>query len=313
MVARVARLASMVICMFVASSGAAAEKPQVLDLWPGKVPGDAGISGEEKYIELKIDGKPYQVAGKPTKWLTNVTKPTLTVYRPAKDKDTGVTMLICPGGGYHNLGWDVEGEEIAAWLNSIGMTGIILKYRCPRRPGDVQGVPPLGPLMDAQRAVSLVRSNAKDWGIDPKRIGMVGFSAGGHLAGATATNFDKRAYEPIDDVDKVSCRPDFAVMLYSGYLKVKDKDEVSADLRISAQTPPILLVHASDDTISSVEHSVIMYLALKRAKVPTELHVYASGGHGFGVRKSDLPCSTWTERCVDWLGSQGFLKANADR
>jgi acetyl esterase/lipase len=308
MIARAAQLVSLVFCVFAASSASAVEKPQVLDVWPGKVPGDVGITGEEKFIELKIDGKPYQVAGKPTKWLTNVTKPTLTVYRPAKDKDTGVTMLICPGGGYHNLGWDVEGEEIAAWLNSIGMTGVILKYRCPRRPGDVQGVPPLGPLMDAQRAVSIVRSYAKEWGIDPKKIGMVGFSAGGHLAGATATNFDKRAYEPIDEIDKFSCRPDFAVMLYSGYLKVKDKDEVSADLRISTQTPPILLVHASDDTVSSVEHSVIMYLALKRAKVPTELHVYASGGHGFGVRRSDLPCSTWTERCVDWLRNQGILK-----
>jgi acetyl esterase/lipase len=295
------------------SPAMAAEKPLVMDVWPGKVPGDAGIIGEEKFIELKIDGKPYQVAGKPTKWLTNVTKPTLTIYRPEQAKNTGVAMLICPGGGYHNLGWDVEGEEIAAWLNSIGVTGIILKYRCPRRPGDVKGEPPLGPLMDAQRAISLVRNNAKEWGIDPKKIGIVGFSAGGHLAGATATNSDKRAYEPIDEVDKISCRPDFAVMLYSGYLKVKDKDEVAADLRISGETPPILLFHASDDTVSSVDHSVIMYLTLKRSKVPTELHIYASGGHGFGVRKSDQPCSSWTDRCVDWLRIQGFLKASADR
>jgi acetyl esterase/lipase len=301
------------VCMSIACSAAAAEKPLVIDVWPGKVPGDVGISGEEKFIELKIDGKAYEVAGKPTKWLTNVTKPTLTVYRPAKDKDTGVAMLICPGGGYHNLGWDVEGEEVAEWLNSVGVTGVILKYRCPRRPGDVKGEPPLGPLMDAQRAVSLVRGKAKDWGIDPKKIGMVGFSAGGHLAGATATNSGKRAYDPIDDIDKISCRPDFAVMLYSGYLKVKDKDEAAPDLRVSDQTPPILLVHASDDTISSVDHSVVMYLALKRAKVPTELHIYASGGHGFGVRKSHQPCSTWTDRCVDWLRNQGFLKATLDR
>ena len=151
----------------------AAEKPQVLDLWPGKPPGDLGIQGEEKFIELKVDGKPYQVAGKPTKWLTNVSKPTITIYRPDKDKDTGLAMLICPGGGYWNLGWDVEGEEVAAWLNSIGITGIILKYRCPRRPGDVRGEPAPGPLKDAQRAVSMVRSHAKEWGIDPKRIGGV--------------------------------------------------------------------------------------------------------------------------------------------
>jgi acetyl esterase/lipase len=296
-----------------ASSAPAAEKPLVVNVWPGKVPGDVGISGEEKFIELKVDGKPYEVAGKPTKWLTNVSKPTLTLFHAPKDKDTGVAMLICPGGGYHNLGWDVEGEEVAAWLNSIGVTGVILKYRCPRRPGDVKGEPPLGPLMDAQRAVSLVRGNAKEWGINPKKIGMVGFSAGGHLVGATATNFDKRTYDPIDDYDKLSCRPDFAVMLYSGYLKLKEKDELASDLRVSAQTPPILLVHASDDKISSVEHSVTMYIALERAKVPSELHIFASGGHGFGVRKSDQPCSTWTDRCVDWLRNQGFLQASAGR
>jgi acetyl esterase/lipase len=310
---RFATTASLIVCISLACSAAAAEKPQVLDLWPGKVPGDVGIEGEEKFIELKVNGKPYEVAGKPTKWLTNVTKPTITVYRSAKDKDTGVTMLICPGGGYHNLGWDVEGEEVAAWLNSIGVTGIILKYRCPRRSGDIKGEPPLGPLMDAQRAVSIVRSHAKEWGIDPKKIGMVGFSAGGHLAGAIATNFDKRTYDPIDDVDKISCRPDFAIMLYSGYLKVKDKDELAPDLRVSDQTPPILLVHASDDTVSSVDHSVIMYLALKRVKVPTELHIYATGGHGFAVRKSDLPCSTWTDRCVDWLRNQKILEAGSAR
>lgn len=287
----------------------AAEQPMVVNLWPGKpADDDAATIGEEKIFQLQVKGKPYEVGGKPTKWVTNVTKPTLTIYRPAKDKDTGVAMLICPGGGYHNLGWDVEGEEVAAWLNSIGVTGIILKYRTPRRPGDVKGEPPSGPLKDAQRAVSLVRSKARDWGIDPRRIGMVGFSAGGHLVGATCTNFDKRSYAPIDDVDQVSCRPDFGVMLYSGYLSVKDKDEVAHDLRITAQTPPIMLVHATDDPISKVDYSVIMYLALKRAGVPTELHIYATGGHGFGVRQVGHPCSTWTDRCVDWLNKQGLLK-----
>jgi acetyl esterase/lipase len=306
---RITSTASLIVCLSVACPGAAADKPLVLDVWPGKVPGDdAGKIGEEKFIELKINGKPYEVAGKPTKWLTNVTKPTLTVYRPAKDKDTGVAILICPGGGYHNLAWDVEGEEVAAWLNSIGVTGIILKYRCPRRPGDAKGEPPLGPLQDAQRAVSLVRSKTREWGIDPKKIGMIGFSAGGHLVGATATNFDKRTYEPIDDVDKVRCRPDFAIMLYSGYFKVKDKDELSPTIRVAADTPPLFFVHASDDPISEVDHSVIAYLALKRAGVSAELHVYASGGHGFGVRKVDHPCATWTERCVDWLRQQRVLK-----
>ncbi len=150
---RIASTVFLLICFWVTCLSGAADQPLVVDIWPGKVPGDIGISGEEKFFELQVGGKPYEVAGKPTKWLTNVTRPTLTVYRPAKDNDTGAAMLICPGGGYHNLGWDVEGEEVAAWLNSIGVTGIILKYRCPRRAGDVKGEPPLGPLMDAQRAV----------------------------------------------------------------------------------------------------------------------------------------------------------------
>jgi acetyl esterase/lipase len=217
-------------------------------------------------------------------------------------------MLICPGGGYHNLGWDVEGEEVAAWLNSIGVTGILLKYRCPRRPGDVKGQPAAGPLKDAQRAISLVRSRAREWGIDPNRIGMIGFSAGGHLVGATATNFDRRSYAPIDEIDKVSCRPDFGVMLYSGYLRAKDKDEVAPDLRVSAKTPPLFLVHASDDTISAVDHSVILYLALKRAGAKAELHLYATGGHGFGVRQVGAPCSNWTRSCVAWLKHLEMLK-----
>jgi acetyl esterase/lipase len=311
---RIAPTVLLLTCLFVAWPGWAADKPLVIDIWPGKAPDDdANKIGEEKFFELKIKGEPHKVAGKPTKWLTNVTKPTLTIYRPAKEKDTGVAMLICPGGGYHNLGWDVEGEEVAAWLNTIGITGIIVKYRCPRRPGDVKGEPPIGPLKDAQRAVSLVRSKAKEWGIDPKKIGMVGFSAGGHLVGATATNFDKRSYKPIDDVDKVSCRPDFAVMLYSGYFKVKGREELSPTIRLPAGIPPVLLVHASDDPISEVEHSVTMYLAMKRAGVAAEMHLYATGRHGFGVRKTDQPCTTWTERCVDWLRNQGFLKLPAGK
>jgi acetyl esterase/lipase len=307
---RIVTALSLFACLL-ATRAAAAQSPLVVDIWPGKVPGDVGIGGDgkEKFFELKVDGKPYQVGGKPTKWLTNVTKPTITTYLPAKEKNTGTAMLICPGGGYHNLGWDVEGEEVAAWLNSVGITGIILKYRCPRRPGDVKGQPAPGPLKDAQRAVSLVRSKAKEWGIDPKRIGMVGFSAGGHLVGATATNFDKRSYDPIDDIDKISCRPDFGVMLYSGYLQVKDKDELAADLRVSAETPPIMLVHATDDKVSHVDNSVIMYLALKRAGAKVELHVYATGGHGFGVRPVGAPCATWTRNCLDWLQSLGLLKA----
>lgn len=278
-------------------------EPLVVNLWPGKTPGDVGITGQE---ESRIYQSP--ILGGPTKLITNVTQPTLTIYQPAPDKNTGTAMLICPGGGYHNLFWELEGEEVAAWLNAQGMTGIILKYRCPRRPGDIKGEPPLGPLLDAQRAVSLVRSRAKEWGINPRQIGMVGFSAGGHLALATATSFEKRTYAPIDTIDEFSCRPDFAVLCYSGYLKAKDKDEVSPGIRIPADTPPILLAHSSDDMISTPEHSVIMYLALQRAKVRSELHIYATGDHDFGVRQNDKLPSSWTQLCLNWLVSEGLLK-----
>jgi acetyl esterase/lipase len=289
------------------SSPVIAAEPLVVDLWPGKAPGDVGITGRET---SRIHPSP--LVG-PTKLITNVTRPTLTVYRPAPDRNTGTAMVICPGGGYWDLYWELEGEEVAAWLNSVGMTGIILKYRCPRRPGDVRGEPPLGPRLDAQRALRLVRSRAAEWGVDPRRIGMVGFSAGGHLALATATNFATRLYEPCDAIDALSSRPDFAVLCYSGYLKAKDKDEIARGIHIPADTPPIFLAHASDDRESyggsNAEHSAFMYLALKRAGVPTELHVFATGDHDFGVRQNEKLPSSWTRLCVRWLRSQRLLKS----
>jgi acetyl esterase/lipase len=288
---------------------ASAAEPLVVDLWPGKTPEDVGIAGQET---SRIHQSP--LVG-PTKLITNVTRPTLTIYQPARDRNTGTAMVICPGGGYWDLYWELEGEEVAAWLNSLGMTGIILKYRCPRRPGDVRGEPPLGPQLDAQRAVRLVRSRAVEWGIDPKRIGMVGFSAGGHLALATATGFSKPLYEPIDTVDEVSCRPDFAVLCYSGYLKAKDRDEIRSGLRIPPDTPPIFLAHASDDKESyggsDAANSAVMYLALKRASIPAELHVFATGDHDFGVRQNEKLPSSWTQLCVNWLRSQGLLKLSS--
>lgn len=302
---RNALVVSLLIAVVVVRTGFAADS-RVVALWPGETPGDVGIKGQEN---SRIHPSP--LVG-PTKLITNVTKPTLTIYPAAKDKNTGTAMLICPGGGYWDLYWELEGEEVAAWLNSIGVTGVILKYRVPRRPGDVRGEPPLGPLLDAQRAVSLVRSRAAEWGIDPKRIGMVGFSAGGHLALATATNFEQRKYEPIDGVDEVSCRPDFAVLCYSGYLKAKDKDEIAPGLHIPANTPPILLTHANDDSEkvggSNAEHSAFMYIALKRAGVPVELHIYASGNHDFGVRQNEKLPSSWPQLCVNWLRSLDLLK-----
>ena len=303
---------NLVVAFLLAFPFKGASEPLVLPVWPGTVPGDYGTIGPERVRA------PSEAPTKNAKWITNVTKPTMSIFRPANDKNTGLAIVVCPGGGYWNLAWDLEGEEVAAWLNTVGVTGVVLKYRVPRRPGQIEPLPAPGPLLDAQRAVSLVRSRAAEWGIDPQRIGILGFSAGGHLAVATATHFDQRAYEPIDDADKISCRPDFAVAVYPGYLIEQhpagveiNKDVLAPYIRIPSGTPPIFLVHASDDTMAGAENSVVMYLALKRADVAAELHVYARGGHGFGVRQSSLPCSTWTDRCAAWLGSQGLLGTNA--
>jgi acetyl esterase/lipase len=255
----------------------------------------------------RLDPKQVEVT-EPTRMITDVTRPTLTIYRPTPETDTGTSMLICPGGGYWNLYWQLEGEEVAAWLNSIGVTGIILKYRVPRRPDEPQGEPARRPLMDAQRAVSLIRSKAKELSLHPEQIGIVGFSAGGHLAIATATNFEKWRYEPIDEVDKISCRPDFAILVYPGYLKAKDKDELAPGLRIPTGTPPVFLAHGGDDLFSPPQNSVWMYLALKRAGIPAELHIYSTAAHDFGVRPNDHPCSSWTGSCANWLRHQGFLR-----
>ncbi len=281
------------------------EKTRVVDLWPGKAPEEPGTIGPEIQIMSKQNVKTQVEITEPTRLISNVTKPTLTVYRPAKDKDTGAAVIICPGGGYWNLFWQIEGEEVAEWLNTQGVTGILLKYRVPRRPDEPKGVPARRPLQDSQRAVSLVRSNAKAWGIDPERIGIIGFSAGGHLAIATATSFEQRTYEPQDDVDKVSCRPNFAIPVYSGYLK----ELLEKGMKVPATTPPVFLVHGSEDLISTPEHSALMYLALKRAGVSAELHIYASTAHDFGVRPGDRPFATWTQSCGRWMRDQGFLKA----
>lgn len=284
-------------------SVAVAQQPLVLDVWPGLVPGETKPIDPEKVLELK----PGQTR---VKRITNVSRPTLTVFRPAQDKDTGAAVVICPGGGYNILAWDLEGEEVATWLNSIGVTGIVLKYRVPRRPDQAKDRPPLGPLQDAQRALRVVRSKAADWGLDPKRIGILGFSAGGHLSASASTSFNKRAYEPLDALDQLDCRPDFAVLVYPAYLTNKEATALAPDIRVTGQTPPMFLAHAGDDRISA-ENSALLYLALKRAKVPAELHIYTKGGHGFGLRPSDQPCSTWPKRCEEWLRNQGILRAAA--
>lgn len=303
-------LAPSLLVSFLIAFTTSASEPLVVEIWPGKVPDESGDIGPERVrLSPKLDRRQVEVTEQ-TRLITAVTKPTITVYRPARE-NTGTAMLICPGGGYWDLYWQLEGEEVAAWLNSIGVTGIILKYRVPRRSDEPKGEPARRPLQDAQRAVSLIRDQAAQWGIHPERIGIIGFSAGGHLAIATATSFDQRTYEPIDDVDKISCRPDFAIPIYSGYLKAKDKEELAPGLRIPTNTPPVFLVHGGEDLISPPEHSVLMYLELRRAGVPTELHVYARTAHDFGVRTNDRPYAQWTKACADWLRDGGLLRKGA--
>jgi acetyl esterase/lipase len=292
------------LSLFAIPNVCALEPPQVVPVWPQETVGDHGSIGAER-IRAPEDS--------PTKdaiWITRVSRPTLSVFHPAESSNTRVAIIVCPGGGYWNLAWDKEGTEVAEWLQSIGITGIVLKYRVPRRPGEPEPLPAPGPLLDAQRAVRIVRSRAAEWEIDPERIGIMGFSAGGHLAIMTATSFDRPAYAALDAIDEQSCRPNFAIAAYPGYILTRpDSSELADYIRIPAGTGPMFLVHASDDEEPGAppEQSVAMYLALRRAGVPAELHIYANGRHGFGVRPSDLPVAQWPARCEEWLVQQGFL------
>lgn len=288
------------VLLAVATSAVADERP-VYRIWPGKAPGETGDVGQEKAER--------GAGSRPVTRISNVTEPTVTLYKPPKDKDTGAAVVICPGGGYNILAWDLEGQEVAEWLNSCGVTGVLLKYRVPRRKDRPKHE---APLQDAQRAVSFTRAHADEWGIDPARIGILGFSAGGHLSATTATNSDRRAYEPVDKNDEASCRPDFVVLVYPAYLTgEKGADTygktLAPEIRVTKNTPPMFLAHAYDDPYTPAD-TARLFIALKEAGVPAELHVYNSGGHGFGLRQSDNPVSTWTDRCEDWMRIRGLLK-----
>ena len=236
--------------------------------------------------------------------LGNVSTPTFAVYRPPKDKDTGAAVLVFPGGGYNILALDLEGSEVCEWLNSIGVTGVLVKYRVPARAGQPRWA---APLQDAQRAVGMVRQRARELGIDPRRIGVLGFSAGGHLAAAVSTNFEHRTYDPMDEADTLSCRPDFTLLIYPAYLTVeKEGDRVAPELTITGQTPPAFLVQTEDDSVR-VETSLFYYAALRKANVPAEMHIYPSGGHGYGLRPTGKAVATWPSRAEEWLRSQGLL------
>jgi len=289
-------------CVAVAAAADDRKPTTIVDVWPGPAPGETGAVGPEHLV----DEKPGQ---REVKRLTNVSHPTLTVFRPDPVKDTGAAVVICPGGGYNILAWDLEGEEVASWLNSIGVTGIVLKYRVPRREGTPSSQAPPQALMDAQRAIRVVRSRAAEWKLDPHRIGVLGFSAGGHLAAAASTRPDEASYPASDETDKQSARPDFTVLVYPAYLDRKD-DPSSPVAHVTSRTPRMFLAHAGDDGVSPL-NSVEMYTALKKAGVPAELHVFASGGHGFGLRPSADPCSTWPKRCEEWLRASKIIPGAA--
>lgn len=276
--------------------------PDAIPLWPKGAPGDNGEIGEEKDTTKPNGGL---VAGKSVIRLGNVSNPTISVYRPPQDKETGTAVVVCPGGGYSILAMDLEGTEICEWLNSIGVTGVLLKYRVPARKG---GEKNWAPRQDAQRAVSLVRHRAKEWNLDSKRIGIMGFSAGGHLSAVTSTSYEKRGYEPVDDADQASCRPDFSLLIYPAYLAIKEQDnKLAPDLNITSNTPPAFLVMTEDDNIR-VENCLFYYLALKNVKVLAEMHLYAAGGHGYGLRPTIRTVTTWPKRAEEWLRGMGMLE-----
>ena len=265
-----------------------------LPLWPHGAPGAAPNAKPEVDTTTAKDNL---IAGKPVIRLGNVSAPTLTLYSP-KGANTGAAVVVFPGGGYRILAIDLEGTEVCDWLTSVGITCVLLKYRVPDT-----GPYPKSPaaLQDAQRTVGIVRAHAVEWHVDPKRIGVLGFSAGAHLAAALSTHFDQRLYDPIDDSDKSSCRPDFAVIVYPGYLALAEQNFApNPEINPTDKTPPTFIVQAEDDTVH-VENSTVYFLALKNAKVPAELHLYAQGGHGYGLRRTALPVTSWPQTVETWL------------
>jgi acetyl esterase/lipase len=266
-----------------------------IPIWPNGAPG-APAGGPAEADTTTPKDRP--VAGKPVIRLGNVTTPTITLYAPHNASVAAPAVVVFPGGGYRILAIDLEGTEVCDWLNSAGIACVLLKYRVPDT-----GPYPKSPaaLQDAQRAVGLVRQHATEWNIDPARVGVLGFSAGAHLAAALSTHFDKRIYDPMDATDQLSCRPDFAVVVYPGYLALAEKGmSPNPDIQPTAQTPPSFIVQAEDDPVH-VENATTYFLQLKNAKVPAELHIYAEGGHGYGLRRTQLPVTTWPASVITWL------------
>jgi acetyl esterase/lipase len=277
-------------------------EPQTLPIWPAGAPGES-IGWPAESDTTKPGDQ--LIAGRRVIRLGNVSRPTISVFKPDPAIDTGAAVVVCPGGGYYILAMDLEGTEVCTWLNHIGVTAVLLKYRVPVGPGKH---PEAAPLQDVQRALGLVRFHAAEWRIDPHRIGVLGFSAGGHLAVRLSRHFDVRAYPKVDEADAVSCRPDFCMLVYPAGLTVENESgKVRPEFEPDAKrTPPTFIAMAGDDPVR-VENAFAYGSALHAAHVPVELHVYPKGGHGYGLRSTDLPVTTWPDRATDWLRAEGWL------
>jgi acetyl esterase/lipase len=277
-----------------------------IPIWPeGKMP-DA-IPGTKPESVTTSHGL---IAGKPVIDVRDVTQPTITIYSPTT-KNTGAAVIVFPGGGFHGLAIDLEGTEICQWLASRGITGVLLKYRVPNSGPNWNDdckcqVQPKAPtaLEDAQRALGLIRLNAAKWHIDPNKIGVIGFSAGGYMVADISTHFKNRAYSPVDAADKESCRPDFAIALYPGHMRMEGKPFVlNPHIHFNKKTPPTFLLQAEDDPVDTINYSLLYYIGLKNAGVPVEMHLYAHGGHAFGLRRTHFEITKWPKLVERWLKS----------
>jgi len=303
------KTALLLLAAMASSTGLSAQQPAwqpapghlTLPVWPGAAPGATANAPAE--IDT-TSAKDNLIAGKPLVRLGNVSVPTLTLYKANGVGGAAPAVVVFPGGGYNILAIDLEGTEVCDWLNSAGIACVLLKYRVPN-----SGPYPKSSaaLQDAQRSLGIVRAHAAEWGIDPNRVGALGFSAGAHLVAALSTHFDQRLYTPLDAADALSCRPDFAVVVYPGYLALADKNfAANSDINPTANTPPTFIVQAEDDPVH-IENSTVYFLQLKNAKVPAELHIYAEGGHGYGLSRTALPVTTWPQSVETWLRTISML------
>jgi len=271
-----------------------AAEPIVVKLWPNGAPEPEGfVKPAERDIPPKDE--------KDVKRLTDVTDPTISIYKP--EKPNGTAVVVAPGGGYNILAIQHEGTQVCEWLNSMGVTGVLLKYRVPDRKGTKQGEIP---LQDAQRAMGIVRHRAGEWGIKPDKIGFLGFSAGGHLCVMTTLHANERTYPRDAALEAEDATPNFSIPVYPAYLTHKDGFELKPEMKVTPKSPPICLVHAHDDRITPAG-SALLYLEYKKLNLPAELHIYVKGGHGYGMKKSGQPVNSWPDRVGEWMKSSGLV------